>query len=89
MTGQPARARPNATRMPTLPGPVFGNVTRTGSQLAAVAGAGLPRGLDRFAHDGVVLPFGAHVAEAGLLEEAAGDAIEERCRDLLAAGVLG
>src|SRR4051812_41114880 len=39
------------------------------------ASLGLARGLDGPAHDGVVLPFGPHVAEAGLLEQAAGDAV--------------
>src|SRR3954452_24845862 len=52
------------------------------------AGSGLPRGRDRRPHDGVVLALGSYVAEAGLLEQAAGDAVEERRRDLLAAGVL-
>src|SRR3954451_14820200 len=57
--------------------------------LHRVAGFGLRRGLDRRAHDGVVLALGSYVAEAGLLEQTAGDAVEERRRDLLAAGVLG
>src|SRR3954447_15488629 len=56
--------------------------------LHSAAGFGLPRGLDRRAHDCVVLTLGSYVAEAGLLEQAAGDAVEERRRDLLAAGVL-
>ena len=62
---------------------------RAGSHLAAVAGAGLPRGLDRRAHHGVVLPLGAQVGESGLFEQGAGAVVEEGGRDLLAGGVLG
>src|SRR3954447_12106791 len=56
--------------------------------LHRAGGFRLPRGIDRRAHDGVVLTLGSYVAEAGLLEQAAGDAVEERRGDLLAAGVL-
>lgn len=43
---------------------------------------------DRSAHHAVILAFGPAGAEAGLLEQAAGAVVEDRCRDLLAAGVL-
>src|SRR4051794_24659746 len=83
----------NAEREPRFSaGPAFTNDQSTGRERRFAlhrAGCGLPSGLDRRAHDGVVLPLGTHVGEAGLLEQAAGDAVEERRGDLLAAGVLG
>ena len=47
-----------------------------------------PKPAARLAHHAMVLALGAVIAEAGLLEETPGGAIEEGGRDLLAAGVL-
>src|SRR5436190_12330855 len=60
-----------------------------GSCPSRLARSRLPGRVDRRPHHGVVLSLGPYVAETGLFEQAAGDAVQERRRDLLAAGVLG
>src|SRR4029453_3567691 len=60
-----------------------------GIYTSGLARSRLPGRVDRRPHHGVVLALGSHVAETGLFEQAAGHAVEERRRDLLAAGVLG